>query len=99
MYSLSKIIRTISLLGAYAFAVTAARAVDPPPGGGYPNQNTAVGDGNALFSLTTSVGNTAVGFDALFSNIGYNNTASGTSALYANTIGGSNTANGFSALS
>ena len=44
-----------------------ARAVDPPPGGGYPNQNTAEGD-DALFSLTTGADNTAMGFDALDSN-------------------------------
>ena len=44
-----------------------ARAVDPPPGGGYPNQNTAEGD-DALFSLTTGADNTVMGFDALDSN-------------------------------
>src|SRR5438552_7274561 len=33
-----------------------ARAVDPPPDGGYPNNNTAEGD-SALFSLTTGVNN------------------------------------------
>ena len=44
-----------------------ARAVDPPPGGGYPNQNTAEGE-DALFSLTTGADNTAMGFDALESN-------------------------------
>ena len=44
-----------------------ARAVDPPPDGGYPNQNTAEGD-DALFSLTTGADNTAMGFDALDSN-------------------------------
>ncbi len=33
----------------------------PPPDGRYPNQNTAEGD-NALFSLTTGSGNTAIGF-------------------------------------
>src|SRR5712692_9065666 len=45
----------------------AARAVDPAPDGGYPNANTAEGD-NALFSLTRGFGNTAIGFDVLFSN-------------------------------
>src|SRR5438552_15405274 len=44
-----------------------ARAVDPPPDGGYPNQNTAEGE-DALFSLTTGADNTAMGFDALYSN-------------------------------
>jgi hypothetical protein len=44
-----------------------ARAVDPPPGGGYSNQNTAEDD-DALFSLTTDADNTAMGFDAPHSN-------------------------------
>src|SRR5437867_4409490 len=60
----------------------AARAVDPPPDGGYPNGNTAEGD-FALFSLNTSRGadNTAIGFDALYSDTtGYNNTANGVGA-------------------
>ena len=66
MYSLNKIIRAISLLGALVLAATAARAVDPPPDGGYPNNNTAEG-GDALFSLTTA-DDTAMGFYALDSN-------------------------------
>src|SRR5438128_4223423 len=49
-----------------------ARAVDPPPDGGYANQNTAEGD-DALFSLTTGgenppKENTAIGFQALYSH-------------------------------
>ena len=44
-----------------------ARAVDPPPDGGYPNQNAAEGE-DASFSLTTGADNTAMGFDALDSN-------------------------------
>ena len=44
-----------------------ARAVDPPPDGGYLYQNTAEGE-DALFSLTTRADNTAMGFDALDSN-------------------------------
>jgi hypothetical protein len=62
-----------------------ARAVDPPPDGGYPNQNTAEGE-DALFSLTTGVDNTANGFEALFNNtIGNFNTATGAQALFRNT--------------
>src|SRR5438477_6714266 len=76
-----------------------ARAVDPPPDGGYPNQNTAEGDG-ALFSLTSGGQNTAIGFNALFSNTyAYQNTAVGANALYSNTTGGANTAIGALALS
>jgi len=44
-----------------------ARAVDPPPDEGYPNQNTAEGE-DALFSLTTGADKTAMGFDALDGN-------------------------------
>ena len=63
-----------------------ARAVDPPPDGGYPNQNTAEGCEDALFSLTTGSGNTVIGFNALFSNTnGNNNTANGFEALLSNT--------------
>jgi hypothetical protein len=94
MYSTNKIIRSISLIGAFvlvAFALSpAARAVDPPPDGGYPNQNTAEGE-DALFSLTTGSNNTAVGEDALFSNTtGSNNTATGVSPLQRNTTGANN---------
>ena len=71
-----------------------ARAVTPPPDGGYPNDNTAEGD-NALFSLTTGVDNTAIGFDTLQSNTtGPGNTAIGVRALSDNTTGGFNTATG-----
>ena len=77
----------------------AAQAVSPPPDGGYPNFNTAEGDG-ALFNLTTGSANTALGFEALFSNTaGGANTATGFRALRFNTSGGhSNTANGAQAL-
>ena len=75
-----------------------ARAVLPPPDGGYTGQNTAEGD-NALFSLTTGVSNTAIGFNALFSNAGgFGNTGVGSSALRANTFGIDNTALGAAAL-
>src|SRR6476660_3981793 len=44
-----------------------ARAVDPPPDAGYPNQNTAEGD-DALFGLTPDANNTATGLNTLDSN-------------------------------
>jgi hypothetical protein len=75
-----------------------ALAVDPPPDGGYPNQNTAEGE-DALFSLTAGSDNTAIGFHALFSNTtGSYNTATGFLALLYNTTGILNTANGVRAL-
>jgi trimeric autotransporter adhesin len=73
-------------------------AVNPPPDGGYPGQNTAEGNA-ALFSLTSGAQNTATGFQALFnSTIGNFNTATGAGALFSNTSGGRNTANGVDAL-
>jgi hypothetical protein len=78
----------------------ASVAVIPPPDGGYPGQNTAEGT-DALFSLTETGGgnNTAMGFQALFSNTaGSANTATGQNALFSNTTGNFNTANGQLAL-
>jgi hypothetical protein len=76
-----------------------ARAVSPPPGGGYQIANTALGE-NALFSLTSGQNNTAIGFRALyFDTTGPNNTAVGQDALRFTTTGGQNTANGANALS
>jgi hypothetical protein len=85
-------------LGCFALAPI-ARAVDPPPDGGYDGNNTAEGT-DALFSLTSGgLNNTAIGFDALFSNTGgAENTATGAFALVSNTTGGTNTATGLGAL-
>src|SRR5438477_1969945 len=93
------------LLTALAFALgwlalsPAARAVSPPPDGGYDRFNTAEGT-DALFSLTTlGFFNTAIGFEALFSNTtGSANTATGLQALFFNTGGNNDTANGVNAL-
>src|SRR5262245_48562560 len=74
------------------------QAVSPPPDGGYPNFNTAEGDG-ALFGLTTGLANTALGYQALeFNTTGNIDTATGSQALHFNTTGGGNTANGAQAL-
>src|SRR5215469_1710361 len=75
------------------------KAVNPPPDGGYPNQNTAEGE-EALFNLKTRVAdNTAVGWHALFSTTtGHDNTAIGSAALHANTTGRDNTATGSASL-
>jgi len=75
-----------------------AQAVNPPPEGGYPGNNTAVGD-NALNSLTTGTNNTALGFRALHDNTqGLSNTAVGSLALRNNRGGDRNTATGLGAL-
>jgi len=74
------------------------QAVNPPPGGGYPDGNTAVGT-EALLKLTTGQDNTALGFRALTDNtLGSLNTAVGSAALKQNRNGSRNTATGFHAL-
>ena len=77
----------------------ATRAVDPPPDGDYGNFNTAEG-GNALLNLNVNSGgnNTALGSNALFSDVsGDANTAVGSGALADNTAS-NNTAVGFQSL-
>src|SRR5712691_4381317 len=87
-------------LGCFGVSPT-ARAVDPPPDGGYPNFNTAEGE-DALFGLTIGSQNTAIGFEALFFNTtGGGNTAAGFEALHGagfNATGSNNTATGYQAL-
>ena len=74
-----------------------ARAVVPPPDGGYPNFTTAEGN-NALKNLTTGAANTALGWYSLFSDTdGSFNTATGAGSLLFNT-GNSNTAIGAASL-
>ena len=94
---------TVLLLVGFGLACfgpsATVKAVNPPPDGGYPRQNTAEGD-NALFSLSETDGafNTAVGWDSLFSNVtGSLNTGIGAAALALNT-GHNNTATGAVAL-
>jgi Chaperone of endosialidase len=72
-------------------------AVVPPPDGGYPGFTTAEGQ-NALKSLTTGAGNTALGWSSLFSIATANfNTAVGAGTLALNTAD-QNTATGAAAL-
>jgi trimeric autotransporter adhesin len=106
----------LSLTFAFAWLALApvARAVSPPPDGGYPNFTTAEG-ANALQALTLGLGNTAIGTFSLFSvstgsfntavgagsldlNTADSNTATGAAALLFNTTGTENTANGTAAL-
>ena len=88
----------LALALAWFALAPAARAVDPPPDGGYLNFTTAEGE-DALFSLTTGEFNTAIGFHALWNNTtGSANTATGQSALFSNTTGVANTATGDNVL-
>ncbi len=88
---------SIVLVFLSVFVSPTIRAVSPPPDGCYPNFTTAEGC-DALFSLTTGAGNTAVGWRSLFFNTdGSFNTGFGGGALALNT-GSSNTAVGAAAL-
>ncbi len=76
------------------------QAVDPPPDGGYPNENTAEGE-DALFNLSADGPgqNSALGFNAMFNTTyGSLNTAIGDMALFSNTTGPGNTAVGHRSL-
>src|SRR5947207_2153397 len=88
------------VLGWFALPPAAQALLPAPsPDGGYPNANTAEGDG-ALFSLTAgTIGNTVIGAKALNSNTtGTDNTATGSVALQNNQTGNYNTATGVFAL-
>ena len=93
----------ITLTFAWFGPLPLARALAPPPDGGYPGGNTAEGTG-ALNSFTPQArgvgnGNTAIGYQTLFSNIaGGGNTATGFQALKSNTTSNRNTASGYQAL-
>jgi hypothetical protein len=115
MNNKAKTLSLVSLFAIGSFALSQiARAVSPPPDGGYPGNNTAEGS-FALLSLTsgvynTGIGssalrnnaqgnlNTAIGAAALLDNTADSNTAMGAGALLSNTIAFQNTANGAFAL-
>src|SRR5262245_31289015 len=76
-----KIFKLFAAVVLISFALMLqAKAVVPPPDGGYPAFTTAVGS-NALQNLTTGLGNTATGWHSLFANTAGNlNTGIGAGA-------------------
>ena len=97
---LHRVLPVIPAMLACFELLPAAQAVlpPPPPEGGYPDRNTAVGT-EALLDLTTGQDNTALGFRALIENTQGNlNTAVGSTALRNNQVGNRNTATGDAAL-
>jgi hypothetical protein len=88
------------LLTTCVFSLPQVFALDPPPDGGYPNENTAEGE-DALFSQTDPriFGNTALGFQTTYSTTGGSeNTAIGAEAMHDNYEGDDNVAVGWKAL-
>src|SRR5438477_11974184 len=87
----------LPVLACFAFLPGAHGQLSPPPDSCYPNFTTAEGC-DALSSLTTGAGNTALGWRSLFLNTtGSFNTGVGGGALALNN-GSSNTALGLAAL-
>jgi hypothetical protein len=87
----------LPVLVCFAFLPAAQGQLSPPPDGCFPNFTTAEGC-DALNSLTTGAGNTALGWRSLFSNsTGSFNTGVGAGALVLNNAD-SNTGVGAAAL-
>jgi trimeric autotransporter adhesin len=97
------ILSAVLFAALLAVAETAAGQQPPDVVNSDARQNTAMGTG-ALLNLGSeggglSAGNTASGYQALYSNTeGYQNAAFGEAALFANTTGSHNTASGAYAL-
>jgi hypothetical protein len=88
----------ITILIVCLASVQNARALSPPPDGGYPGNNTAEGQ-SALLGLTTGINDTAVGWFSLKSNTdGQLNTAVGSATLFSTVHASRNTAIGGAAL-
>nr|MBA3964108.1 tail fiber domain-containing protein [Chthoniobacterales bacterium] len=98
-YPLRRVALLVAMAALFAGATRTALAVEPPPGGDYPKEVTALGDG-ALANDTPGPDNTGLGFHALFSvtSAGAANTAVGAYALGDTTTGSANAAVGYQAL-
>jgi hypothetical protein len=99
MRKLSSYILSSILIAVCLGAIPAARAVDPPPDGGYPNENTAEGE-EALLANTTGDHHTAIGYHALHTVVGNTSSTAVGSITIINTDGGlsASDAIGFQAL-
>src|SRR6516165_10885544 len=95
----TSVILIAPVLACLVFSPSMQALLPPPaPDGGYPNANTAEGNG-ALLHLTSGTQNTATGYFALYGDeTGSYNTATGALALSHTTTGSSNTAIGDAAL-
>src|SRR4051812_49029458 len=89
MKTMARLLPILLTFALVCFAlVQNAQAVNPPPDGGYPGENTAEGT-RALFSLTTGEFNTALGWLALQSNTGaWYNTAVGAARSFPTEVKG-----------
>jgi hypothetical protein len=97
LHNMRRFVVVLLILACCAFSLE-TRAVSPAPDGGYPNGNTAEGNG-ALFGLSNGVWNTAVGQQTLYNDTsGSGNTAVGVGALFKNATANNNTATGVYAL-
>ena len=98
MKTMARLLPILLTLLSLPLAGHKSHAVNPPPDGGYPGNNTAEGQ-NALLSLTTGVNNTAVGWFSLKSDRnGQLNTAVGAATLFSTVQASRNTAIGGAAL-
>jgi len=98
MKTMARLLPILLILLSLPLAGHKSHAVNPPPDGGYPGNNTAEGQ-NALLSLTTGVNNTAVGWFSLKSDRnGQLNTAVGAATLFSTVQASRNTAIGGAAL-
>jgi hypothetical protein len=97
LHNMRRFVVVLLILACCAFSLE-TRAVSPAPDGGYPNGNTAEGNGT-LFSLTNGIWNTALGQQALYHDTsGSGNSAVGLGALFKNVTASANTATGAYAL-